>query len=127
MVAPYPLPFLESLSNVGIACMPVAAFISYQAAESAGYTNPSLVAFAALLVTGLLAPFVKWWMRRSDRLLEHSTKREDRRERREDIVQDALLAQLTAQVVALGSIAKSLERMVSMIMLPNSHQPKDQP
>jgi hypothetical protein len=127
MVTPYPLPFLESLSNVGIACMPVAAFITYQAAEAAGYQSPSLVAFAALLVTGLLAPSIKWLMRRSDRILDNTTKREERRERREDIVQDALLAQLTAQVVALGSIAKSLERMVSMIMLPNSHQPKDQP
>lgn len=99
---------LESMSTAGIACMPIAGLVTYQAAENAGMASAPLIAFAALLVTGLLAPFVKWLMRRSDQERAFTERRVDQSRRREDQLQAALVEQLTAGVVAFTAAATDL-------------------
>lgn len=117
MVLPLsPAHVLDVAANVGLLLSPVAGWAGYALAEANDSSvPPTVIGLGFLLVTAIVAPVVKWAMRRADRNHRVEVDRKGRRERREDLLQDALVEQLTAQVVALTSIASDLREMVALL------------
>jgi len=94
---------------ISLACAPLAGFCGFAIADDATHdpTLPWIAGVAAVLLTGLMVPVVKWMMGRIDGQSRQDADLIARREKREDERQEAF----NRQVLALAAIVTRLESL----------------